>query len=56
MPVISGFGEFERLPWERMADKIERRIVTGQQGMVVWWKIEAGAHAAAHKHPHEQIV
>ena len=56
MPVISGFSELERLPWERMTDKIERRIVAGQQGMVVWWKMKAGAHAAAHKHPHEQIV
>jgi len=24
--------------------------------MIVWWKIKAGGHAAAHKHPHEQIV
>ena len=35
MPVISGFGELAGLPWERMTDKIERRIVAGQQGMVV---------------------
>jgi quercetin dioxygenase-like cupin family protein len=24
--------------------------------MIVWWKMKAGAHAAAHRHPHEQIV
>ena len=22
----------------------------------MWWKMKAGAHAAAHQHPHEQIV
>jgi quercetin dioxygenase-like cupin family protein len=24
--------------------------------MIVWWKMKAGADAAAHKHPHKQIV
>ena len=23
---------------------------------MVYWRMKAGAHAAAHKHPHEQIV
>lgn len=31
MPVKSGFGELAELPWERMTDKIERRIVARQQ-------------------------
>ena len=56
MPVISGFGVLAELPWERVTDKIERRVLAGQQGMIVWWKMKAGAHAAAHRHPHEQIV
>jgi quercetin dioxygenase-like cupin family protein len=56
MPVISGFGALAELPWERVTDKIERRVLAGQQGMIVWWKMKAGAHAAAHRHPHEQIV
>jgi quercetin dioxygenase-like cupin family protein len=56
MPVMSGFGALEKLPWERVNDKIERRVLAGKHGMIVWWKIKAGAHAGAHQHPHEQIV
>jgi quercetin dioxygenase-like cupin family protein len=56
MPVMSGFGALEKLPWERITDKIERRVLAGKHGMIVWWKIKAGAHAGAHRHPHEQIV
>jgi len=56
MPVLSGFSALADLPWERITDKIERRVLAGRQGMVVWWKMKAGAHAAAHQHPHEQIV
>ncbi|MGC1352043.1 MAG: hypothetical protein WA858_20075 [Xanthobacteraceae bacterium] len=54
MPVMSGFGALAGLPWERITDKIERRIL--EQGMIVWWKMKAGVHAASHQHPHEQIV
>jgi quercetin dioxygenase-like cupin family protein len=56
MPVMSGFGALEKLPWERVNDKIERRVLAGKHGMIVWWKVKAGAHAGAHQHPHEQIV
>ncbi len=56
MPVMSGFSALAELPWERIADKIERRVLAGHQGMIVWWKMKAGAHAASHRHPHEQIV
>ena len=56
MPVMSGFGALAGLPWERITDKIERRTLAGKQGMIVWWKMKAGAHAASHQHPHEQIV
>ena len=56
MPLMFGFGALEKLPWERVNDKIERRVLAGKHGMIVWWKIEAGAHAGAHQHPHEQIV
>jgi len=47
MPLMSGFGALEKLPWERINDKIERRVLAGKQGMIVWWKIKAGAHAGA---------
>jgi quercetin dioxygenase-like cupin family protein len=56
MPVLEGFGELAALPEERLSDKISRRTLSGKQGMIVWWKMKAGAHGAAHKHPHEQIV
>ena len=56
MPVISGFGALAELPRERVTDKIQRRVLAGHQGMIVWWKMKAGAHAASHRHPHEQIV
>jgi quercetin dioxygenase-like cupin family protein len=56
MPMMSGFGTLAELPWERITDKIERRMLAGKQGIIVWWKMKAGAHAAAHQHPHKQIV
>jgi quercetin dioxygenase-like cupin family protein len=56
MPVMVGFKELAALPQERITDKISRRVLSGKQGMMVWWSIKAGAHAAAHQHPHEQIV
>jgi quercetin dioxygenase-like cupin family protein len=55
MPVLSGFSSLSTLPEEVITDKISRRMVAGERGMVVWWRMKAGAHATAHKHPHEQI-
>jgi quercetin dioxygenase-like cupin family protein len=55
MPKIFGFASLEALPWERVTDKIARRLVAGEHEMIVWWRMKAGAHAAAHSHPHEQI-
>jgi quercetin dioxygenase-like cupin family protein len=56
MTVLVGFKELAALPEERVTDKISRRVLSGKQGMIVWWTIKAGAHAAAHKHEHEQIA
>jgi quercetin dioxygenase-like cupin family protein len=56
MPKLSGFHSFEKLPLEKVTDKISRRIAAGEQGMIVWWSMKAGAHAAAHKHQNEQIA
>ena len=56
MPSLTGFSPFDQIPVERITDKITRRVVSGEKGMIVWWDIKAGAHAAAHSHPHEQIV
>ena len=73
MATLTGFGNFAALAEERITDKISRRVLAGQQAMIVWWSMKAGAHAAAdrpvsgtgcipfvyaaaHQHPHEQIV
>ena len=54
MPTIKGFEQLENLPEEKLTDQITRRVLAGEQGMIVWWSMKAGAHAAAHSHPHEQ--
>jgi quercetin dioxygenase-like cupin family protein len=55
MPKLSGFASLATLPEERVTDKISRRVLAGDRQMIVWWKMKAGAHAAAHSHPHEQM-
>ena len=52
---LAGFTSLDTIVEEQIADKVTRRMVSGLQGMVVWWQMQAGAHAAAHHHPHEQI-
>ena len=52
---IKGFTSLATLPQEKITDKITRRMLTGDKEMVVVWTMKAGAHASAHKHPHEQI-
>ena len=56
MPTLLGFGTFAALPEERISDKISRRILSGDQGMIVWWSIGAGVHVEPHSHANEQIV
>jgi quercetin dioxygenase-like cupin family protein len=56
MPVITGFDKVASVPEEQITDKIRRRVVSGKRGTMVYWRMKAGAHAAAHKHPHEQFV
>jgi quercetin dioxygenase-like cupin family protein len=56
MPVLAGFSSLAAIPAERITDTISRRTISGRQGMLVWWNIKAGSHAAAHSHTHEQIV
>ena len=55
IPVMTGFSSLNMLAEEKVTDKITRRILVGEKGMIVFWKMKAGAHAAAHKHPHEQM-
>jgi quercetin dioxygenase-like cupin family protein len=56
MPTLTGFGAFASIPEERITEKISRRILSGEQGMIVWWSILSGVHVETHRHPHEQIV
>ena len=51
-----GFSTFAALPDELISEKISRRILSGDQGMIVWWSIGAGVHVEPHSHPNEQIV
>jgi quercetin dioxygenase-like cupin family protein len=55
MPIMKGFHTLRELPEEKVTDKITRRVLIGDKEMIVWWSMKAGAHAAAHRHPHEQI-
>lgn len=56
MPVIEGFDKLASVPEEQITDKVGRRVISGKQGTMVHWRMKAGAHAAAHQHPHEQFV
>jgi quercetin dioxygenase-like cupin family protein len=55
MPKLSGYGSLATIAEERVNDKITRKLVAGDKCMLVIWNMAAGAHAAAHRHPHEQI-
>jgi unsaturated pyranuronate lyase len=56
MPTLVGFGTFAALREEQISENISRRILSGDQGMVVWWSIRAGVHVEPHTHANEQIV
>jgi quercetin dioxygenase-like cupin family protein len=56
MPTMMGFGAFVELPQEQISEKISRRILSGDQGMIVWWSIGADVHVEPHSHTNEQIV
>ena len=55
MPTLAGFGSLKTIKKEKIGPKITRKLVSGERGMIVWWSVKKGGHAAAHKHPHEQI-
>jgi quercetin dioxygenase-like cupin family protein len=56
MPTLVGFGTFAALLEEQISEKISRRILSGDHGMIVWWSIGAGVHVEPHSHTNEQIV
>ena len=51
MPKLVGFGAFAELPEEQIT---EGSILSGDQGMIVWWSIGAGVHVEPHGHANEQ--
>lgn len=55
VPAMQGYLALDKVPEEQVTPLISRRMVTGEKGMIVFWRMKAGAHAAAHRHPHEQI-
>src|SRR5215475_590675 len=56
MSRLVGFIRFAALLEEQISEKISRRILSGDQGMIVWWSIGAGVHVEPHSHANEQIV
>jgi quercetin dioxygenase-like cupin family protein len=56
MPTLVGFGTFAALPDEQITERISRRILSGDQGMIVWWSIGADVHVEPHSHANEQIA
>jgi quercetin dioxygenase-like cupin family protein len=56
MPVITGFDKLASVPEEQITEKIGRRVISGKQGTMVYWRMKAGAHVAGHQHPQEQFV
>ena len=56
MPTLMGFGTFAALLEEQISEKISRRTLSGDQGMIVRWSIAAGVHVEPHSHANEQIV
>jgi quercetin dioxygenase-like cupin family protein len=55
MPTLVGFNTFAGLPEEQISEKITRRILAGDQAMLVWWSIEAGVHVEPHSLANDQL-
>ena len=53
MSKLASFGTFADLQEEQLSEKISRRILSGSQGMIVWWSIRAGVHVEPHSHTNE---
>jgi quercetin dioxygenase-like cupin family protein len=56
MSKLASFGTFADLREEQLSEKISRRVLSGSQGMIVWWSIRASVHVEPHSHTNEQIV
>jgi hypothetical protein len=57
MSTVVGFGTFSALPQEQINKKISRRILSGDQGMIVWFSIGAAPSCPDEKgHPLAPVV
>lgn len=48
-------SNWEAVPQEQISELIGRRMIYGQNVMLVRWEFSKGAHVAMHRHPHEQV-
>ncbi len=53
--MMTGFHDLATLPREDVTPHYSRRVLVGARAMMVWATLRAGAHAAAHRHPQEQM-
>lgn len=49
-------ARWEEAPLERLSDRIERRVVWGQQATLARFSLAKGAHVSRHHHPAEQFT
>jgi quercetin dioxygenase-like cupin family protein len=50
------FYNWKRVPREEVGLGIRRRIIKGDEIMLVLWELEPGTEIPLHKHPHEQMT
>src|SRR5437016_5023289 len=48
--------ELDKIPEEKLSDKITRQYIMGAQSMLVKWTLKKGALIPLHFHPNEQIT
>ena len=48
--------KFDKMPLEKLTDKVSRRYVYGEQGMLARFDLKKGAVIPEHHHPNEQIT
>jgi len=56
MQKLPHFYEFDKIPMEKMNDKISRRFVYGENVMFVLFDLKKGAVVPEHHHESEQIT
>lgn len=47
--------DLESMPWERVTDQFERKLVSGTKVMMAHLRLAKGCRVPMHSHPNEQI-